>query len=171
MNARKLGWGVAAGCLLASVAAFAGSVQQNFTVNLKITPECVVGAGTNMTFADTGYLTSATLDAQATFVVGCTKGTTPTITLSAGSNSASCPAGGTRCMRRGATADYVNYELYSDSGRTDPWTSEQPVTGTGGVTGNAPNKDQTVTVYGRVPAQNTPTPGDYTDTVTATVTF
>ena len=74
-------------------------------------------------------------------------------------------------MRRAATADYVNYELYSDSGRTDPWTSETPVTGTGIVSGGAASKDQTVTVYGRVPPQNTPTPGDYTDTVTATVTF
>jgi spore coat protein U-like protein len=49
--------------------------------------------------------------------------------------------------------------------------STTPVTGTGALASGAPAKDQTVTVYGRVPPQDTPGPGAYTDTVTATVTF
>jgi spore coat protein U-like protein len=37
------------------------------------------------------------------------------------------------------------------------------------ATGNG--ADQTFTIYGRVPAQTTPAPGTYTDTVTVTVTY
>ena len=164
----------AAVALLAGSGAMAGSVTQNFTVNLTITAQCVVGAGTNINFPDSGYLTSASLDAQGSFVVGCTKGTTPQITLNNGVNSANCPGGAARCMKNAATSDYVNYDLYTDSGRTTLWTSAlatTPVTGSGAVTGSTPNKDKTVDVFGRVPPQNTGTPGSYTDTVTATVTF
>ena len=162
----------------ATIGLLAGSgalaVDQSFTVNLTIEAACVVGAGSDMTFTTSGYLTSASLDADGTFMVGCTKGTQPTITLNDGLNSVNCPAGGTRCMKRGATSDYVNYDLYTDDGRTTAWTSAlstTPVTGTGALAGGAPDADQTVTVYGRVPPQDTPGPGAYTDTVTATVTF
>jgi len=42
-------------------------------------------------------------------------------------------------------------------------------TDTVAATGNGAS--QSYTVYGRVPAQTTPAPGTYTDTVTVTVTY
>jgi spore coat protein U-like protein len=46
--------------------------------------------------------------------------------------------------------------------------------GTGGTTvysGTGSGSSVGITIYGSVPAQTTPTPGDYKDTVTATVVF
>lgn len=147
----------------------AGSVATSFTVKLTITAQCVVAADTDMDFGSTGYLTSAR-DAQATFKVGCTNGTSPTISLA--STNTGCPALTPRCMKSSPTT-FVNYELYFDSGRTSTWSSasRSPVTGDGAISGSSGSADKTVTVYGRVPAQTTDSPGDYTDTVTATVTF
>jgi spore coat protein U-like protein len=65
------------------------------------------------------------------------------------------------------TADYLSYQLYSDSGLTTVWGN---TSGTGvGVTGTG--AAVSTTVYGSVAAgQNVPT-GSYADTVAATVTF
>jgi spore coat protein U-like protein len=39
------------------------------------------------------------------------------------------------------------------------------------VSGTGSGAQQTLSLYGRVPAQRTPAPGDYKDTVTVTLTF
>jgi spore coat protein U-like protein len=171
MFARKLGMAIAAGSLLASAAAFAAAVQQDFLVKLTITPECVVAAGSDISFPATGYLDS-NVDAAGAIQVGCTKGTQPTITLSNGANSASC--GGSRCMKSPTTGDFVNYELYTNTGRTVAWpvAGVTGPTGDGAVSGGAGAANKQVDIFGRVPPQTTPAPAsDYSDTVTATVTF
>lgn len=175
MHKRLLGIAVVMGAALTAVGVPAASPQtQTFTVNLTITADCVVGAGSDINFGSAGYLT-ANIDAAGSFLVGCTEGTVPDITLNDGANSASCPGGFARCMKSATTSDYVGYELYQDGARTTLWTSADTitsVTGSGSVTGGVPDADQTVDVFGRVPPQSTPTPAsDYTDTVTATVTF
>lgn len=174
MYKRVLGIAVAIGAALTAVGVPAASPQtQTFTVNLTITADCVVGAGSDINFGSAGYLT-ANIDAAGSFLVGCTTGTVPDISLNDGLNSASC-ASSARCMLSALTGDYVDYELYTDAGRTTLWTSAlvvNSVTGTGAVAAGVPVADQTVDVYGRVPPQATPQPAaDYTDTVTATVTF
>lgn len=172
MNARKLGCGIAAGCLLASAAAFpVTTTTQNFQVKLTITPECVVGAGSDIDFGSSGYL-DTNVDAAGSIMVGCTEGTQPTITLNNGANSASC--GGARCMKSPTTGDFVKYDLYVDNGRATAWPAlgVSGPAGSGAVSGGAGSADQTVNIYGRVPPQATPTPAsDYVDTVTATVAF
>jgi spore coat protein U-like protein len=174
MYKRALGIAVALGAALTAVGVPAATQTQTFTVNLTITADCVVGAGSDINFGSTGYLT-ANIDAAGSFLVGCTEGTVPDITLNDGLNSGACPGGAARCMLSATTGDYVNYDLYTDAGRTTQWTSAlvvTSVTGSGSVTGGVPDADQTVDVFGRVPPQATPTPAaDYTDTVTATVTF
>lgn len=171
MKARKLGWSIAAGCLVASTAVSAATVQQNFTVNLKITPECVIEKGTDITFAATGYL-DTDVDANGSIKVGCTKGTVPKISLNGG-DGAACSSGASRCMES-AGGEQIDYVLYHDSVGGTVWTPGLQVNGPAGDGAVASNKgvaNKTVTIYGRVPPQNTPTPGDYADTVTATVEF
>lgn len=56
------------------------------------------------------------------------------------------------------------YALYQDSAHTINWGNTVS-TGTGN--GSA----QTLTVYGEVPAGQSVTPGAYTDTITATITY
>lgn len=174
MFKRIVGIAVAMGAMLAAAGVPAASPQtQSFTVNLTITADCVVGAGSDINFGAAGYLT-ANIDAAGSFLVGCTPGTVPDISLNDGLHNGACAASA-RCMLSATTGEYVDYELYTDAGRTTLWTSAlvvNPVTGTGAVAAGVPVADQTVDVFGRVPPQTTPTPAaDYTDTVTATVTF
>ena len=39
------------------------------------------------------------------------------------------------------------------------------------ATGSGSGNQQVITVYGQVPAQSTPAPGSYSDTITATISF
>jgi spore coat protein U-like protein len=72
--------------------------------------------------------------------------------------------------RTAAPLDTLTYELYSDVAGGTVWGS-----GNGGTTvaySAADSSAQTLTVFGRIPSgQNTATVGDYSDTVTVTVTF
>ena len=66
-------------------------------------------------------------------------------------------------MLNGATP--VNYALYRDASRTLNWGN---TVGTDTVSGSGNGTAQTLTVYGRVPAQTTPAAGVYNDSVTVT---
>ncbi|HUJ29289.1 MAG TPA: spore coat U domain-containing protein [Myxococcales bacterium] len=105
---------------------------------------------------------AANLDVASTgFSVSCTKGVGYAISLDLGSN-----ATGTTRRMKDAAGDFLNYEIYNDSGRTTVWNATNTVAGTA-----ASKAALALTAYGRVPsAQDVPT-GSYTDTVTATVTF
>jgi spore coat protein U-like protein len=62
----------------------------------------------------------------------------------------------------------VQYQLYSDSGRSVVWGN---TIGTNTVSGTGNGSAQTLTVYGQVAPQTTPAASTYTSTVTASVTF
>ena len=62
----------------------------------------------------------------------------------------------------------INYSLYTDAGRTTVWGN---TVGTDAVSATGNGASQSYTVYGRVPAQTTPAPATYTDTITVTVTY
>lgn len=75
---------------------------------------------------------------------------------------------GTHRRMAAAGGKYVNYELYRDNGRTQRWGT---TLNTDTVSGAANYDTLTqVTVYGRVPAQ-VALPGNYSDTITVTLTF
>ncbi|HEX4872073.1 MAG TPA: spore coat U domain-containing protein [Nevskiaceae bacterium] len=158
--------------LTAGTPPLASPQTTTFEARLTITKECEVGTVGNIDFTPAdgvGFLTSE-LTATTTIAVGCTKGTEAAVKLDDGANFS-----GTRRMRNGT--DFIAYELFSDAGYTTPWDSTDfpTVTGTGGVTGTATSgtadRDQMLTVYGRVPSQDTGAPGDYVDTVTVSVEF
>jgi len=65
-------------------------------------------------------------------------------------------------------AEFVNYQMFSDSGRSSNWGD---VVGTDTVASTGNGAAQIHTIYGRVPVQSTPSAGTYLDTVTVTVTF
>ena len=52
----------------------------------------------------------------------------------------------------------VNYSLFSNSGRTTNWGN---TVGTDTVSGTGIGSAQSLTVYGRIPPQTTPSPGTY----------
>jgi spore coat protein U-like protein len=68
----------------------------------------------------------------------------------------------------GPASATVNYSLYTTAVRTVVWGN---TVGTDTMAGTGNGASQAFTVYGRVPTQTTSAPGNYTDTVTATVTY
>jgi spore coat protein U-like protein len=94
-------------------------------------------------------------------LVTCTTGTDYDIALDNGQNAS-------RRMRLGATTNYVDYELYTDVARTNPWPS---TVGTPPYSYTGIGAQDTITVYGRIPGQATPLAGTYTDTVQITLTY
>ena len=154
---------VVAGFILAagtSEAAQAQSATGSMTVSTTIASSCSVSNISNVSFGIiTGQSISST-DATGSFDVTCTTGTSYSIALNSGQNV----TGSTRRMRIGSTANYLTYEIYSNSGRTTVWS-----TAITGFTGT--NSAQTHIAYARLPSQIAPAPGSYTDTITITVAY
>lgn len=127
-----------------------------------INADCNVSA-TNINFGTVGALVS-NVDATGSVTAQCTSTTPYNIGLSAGSGAGATVAN--RKMTSGVKT--VNYSLYTDSGRTTVWGN---TVGTNTNSGTGTGSNQVFTVYGRVPAQTTPAPGTYTDTIVVTVTY
>lgn len=141
----------------------ATSTPATFSVQMTITASCTITSTSTLNFGSQTLLTSA-VDQTATLQVQCTSGTPYNIAMDAGTASGSTVT--TRKMTSGSNT--VNYSLFRDAGRTQNWgstVSSDTVSGTGN--GSA----QSHTIYGRVPAQTSPAPGSYTDTITVTVEY
>lgn len=153
----------AAAFLLMSGGAFAqtSTATGQFNVRMSITASCTVGTAADLVFPSTGAITT-NVDATTNLQVTCTSGAAYNVGLGQGDNF----QGGTRRMRSGA--NFINYELYRDAGRTQAFGA---TIGTDTFAGTGSGAAQTIPVYGRVPAQANVAVGDYTDIVTITVTY
>ncbi|VWC49642.1 lipoprotein [Burkholderia lata] len=149
----------APGC--ASLTASNGTFPFSATAN--VINNCNISA-TNVSFGTASVLSGA-LAATGSITAQCTNGDAWKIALNGGS-SGSVTA---RQMQRSGGGGTIGYGLYTDAARSIAWGD-----GTGGsstVTGVGTGTSQVVTVYGAVPAQTTPAPGNYSDTITATISF
>lgn len=135
-------------------------IRSAFTVQANVIPNCRVTAK-NINFGNHGVLDAA-VDATGGLGVTCTPGTAYNVGLNNGLTGTGPTA---RRMTRSGQA--VLYGLYKDSARSNPWGN----TGTQRLAGTGTGATQSIPVYGRVPAQQTPAPGTYTDTVVVTVTY
>jgi spore coat protein U-like protein len=138
----------------------ANATSAPFTVTATNTTTCSVSAA-NLNFGSTGVLRAA-LDASSSISVTCTNGAPYTIALNGGNAGATDPTQ----RKMSQSSEKITYGLYQNSARTQPWgdsidVNTESATGSGLL--------QNFTVYGRVPAQNTPSPGTYTDTIVVTV--
>lgn len=144
--------------------ALAATQTTQFQVTLTVQAECKLTSATDLAFGTTGVIQSA-INASSAIGVQCTNTTPYNIGLNAGAGSGASVTSRKMTAGTGAT---INYELFRDSARTAVWgdtVNSNTVSGTG--TGAV----QTLTVYGRVPAQTTPAAGNYADTVQVTVTY
>lgn len=123
---------------------------------------CYVSAG-NLDFGTAGVLT-ASIDGSSRLKLQCSNGTPYNIGLNAGTGPGATVAN--RKMTSGGNT--VGYSLYSDSARTTVWGE---TIGVDTVAGSGTGLSANVDVYGRVPAQITPAPATYTDTIVVTVTY
>lgn len=133
----------------------------SFQVTATVLKLCSVSA-TNLAFGD--YTPTAVSDQTSALTVLCTTNTPYTIALNLG--TATSPT--LRAMTSAGTTTTLNYLLYRDASRTAIWGE---TTGTDTYSSSGTGTNQTVTVYGRVPAAQRPQPGAYTDTVTVTLTY
>ncbi|HEY8322405.1 MAG TPA: spore coat U domain-containing protein [Candidatus Baltobacteraceae bacterium] len=152
----------------APLAASAGTATNTLSVTASVAQNCTIGAST-MAFGSYDPVVanlSTNLDQTSTIRLTCTKNASG-ITLGFGA-SANAPGGCTtpaRCMISGS--DYLQYQIYSDSGHSNAWTSAIAETVTGGTT-----TPTDVTIYGRIPSgQDAAVGASYADSVTATVNF
>lgn len=149
VSAAPLSWAVAA------------TATATFTVTANVTTNCTLTA-TNLNF---GTYAGAVVDQTSTLTADCSTGTPYTIGLDAGASP-----GATVTSRKmtGPGTDLLAYGLFRDSAHTENWGDSPPTdtensTGTGAV--------QTFTVFGQIPAGQFVQAGNYSDTITATLTF
>jgi spore coat protein U-like protein len=140
------------------------STMSPFTVTANIRPSCNSVTATDLSFGQSTGLLSANMDGTSTISLTCVNGTPYQVGLNNGTSA----NGNVRRMKFSGGGDYVTYELYRDSGRSQRWGNTQD---TDTVAGTGSGSSQQIAVYGRVPPQTTPTPGTYADTVTVYVYY
>jgi|HubBroStandDraft_6_1064221.scaffolds.fasta_scaffold117093_3 spore coat protein U-like protein len=164
------GLGILTGLAFVGGPAVASTTSQQFQVQLQIQAQCVINTTATLNFGTAGVLGGAggstNTDQSATLNVQCTNSTTYDIGLDAGTTTGGVVS--QRLLNNGSTSETIKYNLYTNAGRSVIWGNTVS-TDTVHATGNG--AQQTYTIYGRVPGQNTPTPGTYTDTITVTVTY
>src|SRR3954462_7349713 len=131
----------------------AASTTSTFAVQVSITATCTINSASTLNFGTQGIL-ATTVDQTSTVQVTCTNTTPYNIGLDAGTGSGATVA--TRKLTSGGNT--VSYTLYSDAGHTTVW-GNTPSSDTVAASGNG--SAQSFTVYGRVPPQAAPTPGNY----------
>ena len=156
---------------LAAINAHAGTATANLTVQITITASCTINAAT-LDFGSNAATTlvGSNIDNSTTVSVTCGSGSPYSIGMDNGANA----SGGQRRMNTGA--NYINYNLFIDSARTNAWTTAASSTTCSSANscylGTGSGSAQLVNIYGRVPSMGVAPPvGTYTDTVTMTVTY
>ena len=148
--------------LLSAPCTGGASTTVPFRVRATVVNNCVINAS-NLAFGASTVLTGA-VRANAALSVQCTANNAYRIGLNGGLNGTVAA----RRMRNAATGETV---LYTISGTLDGPVWGDGSLGTGMVTGTGTGAVQSVPLFGSVPKQTTPSPGDYKDTVTATIYF
>jgi spore coat protein U-like protein len=135
----------------------------NFTASANVTNNCTISAAP-LSFGSMADFSVARL-ANTALAVRCTNNDAYRIRLNGGQNGTVSQ----RYMRDTTGTRLVRYDLHTSADRTVPWGDG--TAGTAFVTGTGTGNIQQVQVYGRVPAQTAPAPGQYSDVVTATIEF
>jgi spore coat protein U-like protein len=158
--------GLVAVLLVAENGLEAQSASASLTVSANVTKNCTITtAPVNFgSYDPVAANATAPLDGIGTVTVTCTKGAVAKVGLNTGANA----QGAIRRMTQGA-AEYLTYEIYKDTAHANIWGDTAD---TALDIPAAPNRNpRTFTAYGRVPAAQDATVGNYTDTVVATVNF
>jgi spore coat protein U-like protein len=152
---------LAAGLIAASTGVLATSFQVQATVN----KQCTISAA-NLTFPSVDPLNTQT-DGSTTITVNCTKNTTYTVGLTAGTTGGATIA--QRLMASGT--DLMDYNLYTDAGHASVWGNSVGAWVSG--TGAGMDTPQALTVYGRVAGgQTNLAAATYTEAaITVNITF
>lgn len=158
---------------LLAVPAFAATTTGSLTVKATVQESCYLdsgaGAQSGNALIDFGTISNleSNVDADTASAGGaalsiiCTNGTTYDVSAGPGTN-----VDGSQRRMAGA-GEFLPYDLYLDSNH-----ATAIVDGTPFAIGTGTGLSQDIDIYGRIPANTTlPAAGNYTDTVTLTVTY
>jgi spore coat protein U domain-containing protein, fimbrial subunit CupE1/2/3/6 len=134
----------------------------SFADTANVMPGCAISAGDLQFFTYTG----AQRDARSEITVSCTNSTRWNVGLNPGTYPGATVT--TRRMTGPKKNSSLSYSLFRNSGRTQNWGE---TIGSDTESGTGTGNPQTLDVYGRVPASQSPAAGGYEDTITATITF
>lgn len=130
--------------------------------------ECRVGTISSLEFGTSGFI-AASIDAATSVSLTCTRTTPFKVGLGPGS-AAGATTSSRKMTRTAPPLSTVDYGLYRDPARTQNWGNDT-AGGTDTANGAGSGTASSYAIYGRVPPQVTPEPGDYQDTVVLTVAF
>jgi spore coat protein U domain-containing protein, fimbrial subunit CupE1/2/3/6 len=152
--------------VLLPLAAFAQTdVTGTMSVSANVTQTCSVASG-SMAFGTYDPTAFGDLDVMGNIWLTCTNLGPATIKLNEGQHGLGTLGNPDRHMHNPTNAGPdLQYSLFSDIGRNLVW---EGVTGIG-FTGSG--DEDSVAVYGRIPQLQNVAPGNFSDTVTITVTY
>ncbi len=136
-----------------------------FTSTTTVVNQCNINT-TNIDFGTTTGATIQPLTATGMINAQCTNQDSYSISLNGGGNNNIMNR---TMLRSSGSAGPVSYQLYLDSAHTQIWGDGTG--GTGVATGTGTGDFKSFTIYGVVTSQAAPQPGNYIDTITATITF
>ncbi|MDP1696532.1 MAG: spore coat U domain-containing protein [Xanthomonadaceae bacterium] len=162
-----------ASALLAGTAMAGPSPQTgSFQVTANVVRSCRVTNTTDIAFgnydpADVNNTTA--LDASGDISVRCVKGTTANVAIEQGAN----PLAGSSCTsplrQMAGGTEFLGYAIFQDAAHTTPWGCD--TTNDRAFTASSVATPTTLTTYGRIPAGQDVSVGNFADTVNVTVTF
>jgi spore coat protein U-like protein len=149
------------GCSSASNAGFVNGLAFNASVFVNGT--CNITVDPLLDFGATMGAIASPIDSSIALRATCNQDLPYTVALGDG-----LYATGTQRRMRSAAGGFVDYGLFQDAARSQRWGDGTPDPLHNG-TGNG--AQQTLTIFGRVPAGQSAPSGTYQDTVTATITY
>lgn len=153
----------------APLTAVAGTANSNLSISSSVTNNCIIST-TALSFNAYDPIDAnktAHLNGTGTVSTTCTSGANATITLGQGLNAANGSTDAVPLRQLASGTDRLAYVLYKDGARTTVWGNTAPT----GVSFTGTGTAEDSTVYARITADQNVPAGNYTDTVTATVTF
>jgi spore coat protein U-like protein len=146
--------------------AVADSNTSNLEISASVPNSCTISAGA-LNFG--AYNPTTGSNVTGTVSTNCTMNAVAVITLNQGFYSATGSSNEVplRRLQNGGSANYLNYNLYQNSGKTTIWGSSTSTS----VTVAGIGIEESTSVYGEIPGGQSVPAGSYTDNVIATVTY
>lgn len=139
-----------------------GEISYFLNVQASAREACVIRMITAINFGTSPHMLTSPVDALGRVDISCPSSVKWSLTMDNGLHAQQ----GSRNMMN-SRGDSLTYGLYQDAARTQPWGSGAGLSGTGlGV-----SKIISEPVYGRIPVQQVNSSGEYTDTVTITLSY
>jgi len=129
---------------------------------------CTVSA-TGVNFGAYDVFVAAPLDSTGTVTVTCDQAPPIDVVIAIGPSGTS---GGfiARQMRSASSPDRLDYNLFTNAGRSTVWGDGAAGTSTVFLKNVKKNRPAVTTIYGRIPAGQNVSVGSYSDSLTVTIT-